>query len=298
MNNNTPAKLIGHKTSPVWGGDRLSSAYKRFAGDKSIGEVWETSTVSGCEATAAVGCEMLPLSEYFRDIGVGGFPLVKLISATSPLSIQVHPDDETAARYGGVGKSELWYVLSADAGASIIYGTADDKSYSDVSAAIRSGEIERCCRRVPVSAGDVFMIPPGLIHSLGGGITVLEVQNRLGTTYRLKDISGTRELHIREGLDSVKILTPEDAAALAASGSALSSLPGRIIAAGVGFSLSHTVIDVRQTVPQSYIFCAAGGGTATSPAASVQFATGESLFVQEDTVIVPNGAAELLFVGA
>ena len=297
MSNRTPAKLMGHISSPIWGGDRLSRAYKRFSGKQSIGEVWETSVTAGCESTAFVGDKEHPLSEYFTALGVGHFPLVKLISASAPLSLQVHPDDTAAALHGGTAKSELWYVLSADDDASIIYGTSDGKSYIDVSAALACGEIEKCCRRIRVRAGDVFMIPPGLIHSLGGGITVLEVQDRPGTTYRLKDIAGNRELHIREGLDSIKIYTPADAAALAVSENAVCSLPGRIIAAGCGFSLSHAVFTARESVPQSYIFCAAGSVTAVSDDGSLSFASGESLFVPENSVIIPDNAAELLFVG-
>lgn len=292
-----PARLLPHLTSPVWGGDRLSRAYSRFADYKNIGEVWESSIERGAESYAIVNGVEIPFSEYLKAAGIGEFPLVKLISASSPLSIQVHPDADAAEKLGGISKSELWYVLAADPGASIMYGFADGITRDEVSRALMCGKIDRFCSTLPVRTGDVIMIPPGMIHSLGAQITVLEVQNRAGTTYRLKDIAGNRELHLREGCESVKLITKEEADSLAVACPRCDSLPGTVIAECDGFCASHVRLTsaVHVSLP-IYVFVICGSAVVLGGGKKIVLTAGESAFLPDGGKLESDCELDVLLV--
>jgi mannose-6-phosphate isomerase len=111
--------------------------------------------------------------------------LLKLLFTSAPLSIQVHPDD-TFARAMGMpnGKSEAWYIISAEAGAQIGVGLNRRVTPQELRAAITNGSIVDLVQWRPVAKGDVIFIPAGTIHALGAGIVLAEIQQRSDTTYR------------------------------------------------------------------------------------------------------------------
>ena len=127
--------------------------------------------------------------------------LLKLLFTSAPLSIQVHPDD-TFARAMGMpnGKSEAWYIISAEPDAQVGVGLNRRITPQELHAAITNGSIVDLVQWRPVAKGDVIFIPAGTIHALGAGIVLAEIQQRSDTTFRLFDYGRQRELHIDNGV--------------------------------------------------------------------------------------------------
>lgn len=293
-------KLTGSKFTPIWSGDRLSRLYRSFENGGRIGESWESSVEDGSEATVFVDGDNVSFCQYLRNNGLVAPPLVKLLDSAAPLSIQVHPDEIAAKLLGGRSKSEIWYVLAADSGAEILYGTKDGVTLAETKEAIKDGTVESKLRRVAVHPGDVFMIPPGLIHSLGAGITVLEVQDKVGTTYRVKDIAGNRETHVKESLESVKIYSAEQIERYRFSKACYaneSDLPGTVIAQTEGYTVSKYSTDdsgYEIALPSGgvYMFCEDGNGSA----GDLQFEKGDSLFFPTSDKITLSPRTSVILV--
>jgi mannose-6-phosphate isomerase len=134
--------------------------------------------------------------------GAGEQPLlVKYLFTTERLSIQVHPnDDEARSRGLPHGKSECWTILDAEPGAMLGLGLKRKISSDELRSAALDGSIEHLMDWRPVGRGDFFMVPPGTIHAIGGGISLLEFQQNLDLTYRLYDYGRPRELHLEDGI--------------------------------------------------------------------------------------------------
>jgi mannose-6-phosphate isomerase len=127
--------------------------------------------------------------------------LLKLLFTSAPLSIQVHPDDTFARALGMAnGKSEAWYIISAELDAQIGVGLKRRITPQELRAAITNGSIVELVEWRPVAKGDVVFIPAGTIHALGAGIVLAEIQQRSDTTFRLFDYGRERELHIDNGV--------------------------------------------------------------------------------------------------
>lgn len=159
-------------------------------------ELWIASThPNGCQ-------------EDFKRLCKGDYPLlVKVIQANESLSIQVHPDDEWAVKLEGAGnrgKTECWYILSAEPGAKLVYGIKEGYSNEVLSKAITDKNLEQYLELVEVKAGDFVFIPAGTVHAIGGGIRLMEVQQSCDLTYRLYDWGRDREVHIEKGLAVIK----------------------------------------------------------------------------------------------
>ena len=127
--------------------------------------------------------------------------LLKLLFTSGPLSIQVHPDD-TFARAMGLpnGKSEAWYIISAEPDSQIGIGLKQRVTPQELRASIASGSIVDLVQWHPAAKGDVFFIPAGTIHALGAGVVLAEIQQRSDTTFRLFDYDRARELNIDDGV--------------------------------------------------------------------------------------------------
>lgn len=141
--------------------------------------------------------------------------LIKIITAKEALSVQVHPGDTLAEKLEhGRGKTEMWYVLNCAPGASLYYGLKYRISVNEFRKRIQNGSILEACRKVPVKKGDVFYIPAGIIHAIGPGITVAEVQQSSDITYRVYDYNREdanhkkRELHIEKALQAIESMPP------------------------------------------------------------------------------------------
>ena len=219
-----PLKFSPILKDKIWGGTKLKTLFNKPATSDHLGESWELSGYEGDESVVTngflAGNNLAELLEVYMGDLVGDrvferyghtFPLLfKLIDANDNLSIQVHPNDETArARHDSLGKTEMWYVVDADPGAELIIGFAHDSSKEEYSQAVERGEVERLLQHVPVQRGDVFFIPAGLVHAIGRGVVVAEIQESSDITYRIydykrKDADGhERELHVAQALDVI-----------------------------------------------------------------------------------------------
>lgn len=213
----TPA--FRHGTDTPWGGTGLRALGKDIPDDKT-GESLEISVLKGLESLSPDGKTLSEIlqegGEKARGTAVGEeFPLLlKLISAADKLSVQVHPDDAYARENEGgkLGKTEAWVILDAEAGAEIVYGIAEGITAKQLEAACGEGgeAVKRCLNTIPVKAGEVYFIPAGMVHALGGGITLMEIQQSSDVTYRFYDWDRvdaqgkSRPLHIKKGLDVIK----------------------------------------------------------------------------------------------
>ncbi len=123
--------------------------------------------------------------------------LLKLLFTNEPLSIQVHPDDAFARSIGlPHGKSEAWYVVSAVPGARVALGVRARLTHSQLRNSIQDGSIVSRVAWKVVSKGDVIHVPAGTIHTIGAGLVIAEVQQRIDVTFRIFDHDRQRELHI------------------------------------------------------------------------------------------------------
>ncbi len=209
----------------LWGGRRLELLLGRALPEGDVAESWE---ISGHPSAPTVvnsgplaGRDLLSLMARHGADLVGTravaaarrtFPmLIKLLDANHALSVQVHPGDVQAAarQLGETGKSEMWYVLHAEAGAQIIHGLRPGIARADLARALARGRVQDCLRRVPVAAGDAVFVPAGTVHAILSGIVLVEIQQNSDTTYRLHDWDRTdesgdpRQLHQEQALDVV-----------------------------------------------------------------------------------------------
>ena len=143
------------------------------------------------------------------------FPLLaKFIFPEQKLSVQVHPDDDYArkneAAAGGVGKTEMWYIISARKGAEVRVGLRPGVERETFRRAIADGSVEECLERIAVHAGDAIFVPAGTVHTIGPGMTICEIQQNSDITYRVFDFNRLtpegkpRELHIDKSLDVIR----------------------------------------------------------------------------------------------
>ena len=224
-----PLFLSGVTKSPLWGGTRLPCEWNKCSPDGGIvGESWELtvrkkemSTVTNGTLAGTSVDELLQEhpSELMgkSTVANGEFPLlIKLIDAADRLSVQVHPDDAYAARVeNDRGKTEMWYIVEADEGAEIIYGLKDGISAEDFRTAVREGRLADTMHHCPVKAGETYFIPSGMLHAIGAGILIAEIQQNCDLTYRVYDYErrgadgSLRELHVDKALDVTIPFTEE-----------------------------------------------------------------------------------------
>lgn len=204
-----------------WGGRRIIQRYRRREPPGIYAESWEVSDhPDGISVVANGALKGKPFNEIMARFGRaimgprrGGsrFPLlIKILDAREKLSVQVHPTERAARRWGGESKTESWYFLDAPPGAGVYAGWEPGVSRRKVEVALKEGGIEKLLRWVPVLPGDTIFMPAGRVHAIGEGCLILEVQQRANTTYRLydwnrRDSKGRlRNLHVAEALRSLR----------------------------------------------------------------------------------------------
>ncbi len=168
-------KLRTELVEKPWGRTDIPPMFPNPDGRK-IGEVWFTSETD----------ESL---------------LLKWLFTSERLSVQVHPNDAQAQERGlPRGKTECWYIVDAEPGATLGLGLVREVGEDELSAAALDGSIERLLDWRPVRAGEFFLVPPGTIHAIGGGLTLIEFQQNADVTYRLYDYGRPRDLHLEDGV--------------------------------------------------------------------------------------------------
>lgn len=212
----------------IWGGNGLFTEFGRSLPRDKIGESWEITCREGAVSQVAAGpLKGKKLTELMAEYGAAllgekiaagnGFPLLlKILDAQDILSVQVHPDDGFAAVHeGSVGKNEVWYILKAEPGAKIVYGLRPEVTKEDFVSALKRGQLAACLNEVAVRPGEIYPVPPGLVHALGKGIMVVELQQNSDLTYRIYDWDRVdaggqpRPLHVDKALQVIEFgLTP------------------------------------------------------------------------------------------
>lgn len=199
----------------VWGTRDLAPVYehKRSASQSPVGEVWLTGDECRVANGPHAGRTLAELSRQFgrRLIGeAAGVPnrfplLIKFLFPREKLSVQVHPDDAGARAVGEpCGKTECWYIVSAEPGAQIALGLKAGTTRERLRKAIEETSAERLMNWITLKAGDMFYADAGTVHAIGPGSVIVETQQNSDTTYRLYDYGRGRELHIQQGLAAVK----------------------------------------------------------------------------------------------
>lgn len=210
----------------LWGGKRLNDEFAKEIDISPLAETWECSThPDGLSFVASGEMEGMTLADVLAKhpeyLGThpsfsinGSLPImIKFIDASKDLSVQVHPSDEYAYvnENGQPGKTEMWYVLDAAKGSNIVYGLSTDVTADELRESINEGSIVKYLQKVPVKKNDVFFMEPGIIHAIGAGVLVAEIQQNSNLTYRLYDYDRTdkngnkRELHIDNALEVAKL---------------------------------------------------------------------------------------------
>lgn len=208
----------------IWGGTKLRDLLHKNSSSDSTGESWELSAVPNDVSVIANGVfkgkNLNELIQQFPEELLGKsvlncfgeqFPLLfKYLDAREDLSIQVHPNDELAAkRHNSSGKTEMWYVMQAEEDARIIVGFKEDSSKDEYLQHVQNKKLLTILNEVPVKKGEVFFIETGTIHAIGAGILIAEIQQTSDITYRVYDFDrvdaqgNTRELHIDLSLDAI-----------------------------------------------------------------------------------------------
>jgi mannose-6-phosphate isomerase len=208
-----PFQLLPVFRERVWGKKDLSPFFSEQSG--AIGEVW----FSAENNLTSVGKPLRSLLEEHPDaLGTGidsRHPglcplLVKILFTTDRLSVQVHPNDEHAARHHqSLGKTEAWYVMDSQPPGEVAIGFREPISQERLETSALSGEIEQLLDWRKVAKGDVVFTPAGTVHAIGAGLTICEIQQNSDITYRLYDYGRPRELHLAQAKE-VSSLVPHD----------------------------------------------------------------------------------------
>ena len=224
----TPLILSPIYRNYLWGGRRFETALgRKLPGDDVYAESWQlvdrgtdqSLVAAGPLAGATLGSLVSTRGRELlgRHSPQRAFPLLfKFLDACQDLSVQVHPDDERAARLGtpDLGKTEAWYVIDAAPGSRMYAGLKDGVTRERFAAALRAGRCDEAIHSFPVKAGDCVFIPAGTVHAIGAGLLVAEIQQSSDVTFRLHDWNRVgpdgkpRDLHVEEGIEATTRLGP------------------------------------------------------------------------------------------
>jgi mannose-6-phosphate isomerase len=192
----------GRRDLRPWYGIEVTAARR-----DPVGEAWLTGPESVVETGRMAGQTLGSVAAVAGEALLGSaggaeFPLlVKLLFPADKLSVQVHPDDAQAHAMGQPrGKTECWYVLEAEPGATIALGLKPGATADVVRAAIADGTMEEWMNWVPVQRGDMVFVDAGTVHAIGPGVVLLETQQTCDVTFRMYDYGRPRELHVEQAL--------------------------------------------------------------------------------------------------
>lgn len=316
MTNPTFYKLSPAYQSYLWGGKRLSKEYGKSKAFPILAESWECSTHPN-------GLSYIPefnqtlakrIQDYPQGLGShcsAGLPiLVKFIDAYDDLSVQVHPDDNYAHNHenGQNGKTELWYVVDASKNAQLIYGFYEDVTSMQLKESIHEGSIDKYLQKVPVQSDDVFLIKPGLVHAIGKGCLIVEIQQNSDLTYRLydynrKDANGNlRQLHIDKAMEVLNFNASDPAKQPLR---VLKYYPGyakELLGITAYFMVQRLLINasgvefITQSTSFALLVCIAGNATIANNSKQVQINKGDTVLVEANQTAYLSGNARFIEV--
>lgn len=263
----------------LWGGTKLSECFGKGTRGESIAESWVL-------CVHEEGENKLEDGRLLSDIAGKPFPfMIKLIDSADALSIQVHP-----------AKTEMWYIIDCEEGASLVLGLKEKFDRKQFLEAVSAGRTEEMLRYVPVHPGDIYFIPQGLVHAIGKGITIAEIQQNSNVTYRIYDYNRLkdgrpRELHIAEALDVIRDFSQEDIDKLRFE---CGKGGPEMIASCPYFRTFLYETDNRMTLPAgnsfSSLLCISGEGTVNG----TSLKAGDSFFIEKETAVTISGHVKVL----
>lgn len=215
----------------IWGGQKLKQLFNKNSPSSHTGESWEISDVEGNDSIIYngpyKGKSIKWLLEEFGPRFVGKkvferfgtkFPLlIKFIDAAEALSVQLHPDDKIAKeKHRSFGKTEMWFIMQADKDAEVIMGFKDQITKAEYQNLVETNKLVDSLNREKVKKGDAFIINPGLVHAIGAGVLLAEIQQTSDITYRIydwdrvTDSGERRELHTDLALEAIDLSNNKD----------------------------------------------------------------------------------------
>ena len=284
-----PLKLKYVPKTALWGGSTLKNEWGKPCDFDKLSETWELTARDDAVNTILNGKYAdKTLFEYFLEnpdaVNDGKFPLlIKFIDAEDKLSLQVHPDDKFAADVEkDVGKTEMWYIADAKDGAEIIYGMKNGILKFDPS------DIEGQIEKIPVKKGDCFFIPSGMLHAIGSGCLIAEIQQNSDLTYRVYDYDrrdskgNLRELHTEKALAVIKPFSDAEIEAIRYSKPDEIGV-GDCLASCEYFNVNRISLDGKETLCAGDVFhsllCVEGDGMIEANGESYPFKRGDSYFI-------------------
>lgn len=208
----------------IWGGIKLKTHLDKPITSENIGESWEISAVKSDVSMVAngvyKGTSLQDLIEQFPEDLLGTevykkfgkhFPLLfKFLDAQEDLSIQVHPNDELAkSRHNSFGKTEMWYVMQADENSKLIVGFKEKTNPEIYKQHMENKSLLELFNIQTIKRGDVFLLDAGIVHAIGAGTMIAEIQETSDITYRIYDfdrvdVNGNkRELHTDLAMEAI-----------------------------------------------------------------------------------------------
>jgi mannose-6-phosphate isomerase len=210
-----PFRIEPHFDPRVWGYRDLRPWYDRLSDAEPIGEVWLTGDQCLVANGPYAGVRLDALFAQAHASLLGPHApspasplLIKVLFPRDKLSVQVHPDDRMAQKYGFPrGKTECWYALAAEPGAKVALGVKPGTTLSQIEAEIHAGTLESSLNLMPVKQEDVIFVDAGTVHAIYPGPILLETQQNCDLTYRMYDYGRPRELHIAKSLEATRLAT-------------------------------------------------------------------------------------------
>jgi mannose-6-phosphate isomerase len=309
-----PLKLQAPLKDYIWGGTTLKTKYNKATDLEKVAESWELACHKDGQSIILNGkARGMTLESYIaqqgeRILGTHGsrfsyFPLlIKLIDAKDNLSVQVHPENEYALRVEGeYGKTEMWYIVDCEPGASLLYGFKKEISKDEFESRIADHTLLDVCNRVKVHKGDVFFIEAGTLHAIGKGILIAEIQQNSNTTYRIYDYGRLgnngkpRELHVAKAVDVTKLVCPTHETKAALEMDFFANYKADLLVQCEYFTVYHFDLHGKchlQATKKSFQSILVLDGTL-----QIEYAAGEMTIEKGESVFIPAEMGEYLLKG-
>lgn len=301
-----PMKLEAPLKDYLWGGTRLKDEYGKKTNLDKVAESWEltchkdgkSKIVNGEAAGLFLEDWLAGQDKSVLGTNAASFPyfplLIKLIDAKGDLSVQVHPDNDYAMRVEGeYGKTEMWYIVDCEPGASLLYGFKEKISKEEFERRIADNTLLEVCNRVPVKKGDVFFIDSGTLHAIGKGILICEIQQNSNTTYRIYDYGRVgkdgkpRELHVKKAIDVTKLEPPTKPTTALAKIDIIPGLDMKLLAECEYFTAYHATLKGEASLKAG----SESFQTFTVLSGSLKLTSGDTVldFYKGESVFIPAG---------
>ena len=268
-----PFRIHPFFSERVWGVHDLRPWFHQAAAGDPIGEAWLTGdqciVASGPHAGKTLGALFAESSQALLGNSAprnGGSPLlIKILFVREKLSVQVHPDDKMAQKYGDPrGKTECWYVLEAEPGAQVACGLKPGVTLDQIRQGIEGGTLEASLHLLDLAAGEMVFVGAGTVHAIWPGLILMETQQNCDLTYRMYDYGRGRELHIEKSLEAIRFKTRAGKVAPLALSDRTLLMDGdyfRVERISIeGSRISSTLAEAHQLPGLQYLFAAAGSG--------------------------------------